>query len=76
MGPMELGFGGWRLGWFARFPIVVLNCYYWVLSSTRKPNLSQPIVTLLQLQEDPQLAHVPSGSRLFLAIAARFDLRQ
>ena len=40
------------------------------------PTLSLPIVTLSHLQQEPQLAHVPPGCRLFLAIAARFKAMQ
>jgi hypothetical protein len=67
------GIGVWRLTspvWLilTRFPIVVLNCYYWGLSSTSEPNLSQPIVTLSHLQKDPQLAHVPLAPGCFVLL--------
>ena len=74
---MALGFGGWQFfAWqiFAHFPIVEFKCHYWGLSSTSEPNPIFANSDFVTFPNKPQLAHVPPGSRLFRAIAARFEL--
>ena len=76
MGPMALGSGGWQIfAWqfIARFPIVEFKCHYWGLSSTSEPNHVFANSDFVTPPKGSPTKSCPPGSRLFLAIAARFE---